>query len=61
MSVNQVRCKRDDNPLAIREGGDYCICPLGVCLGKGLYKAANGEWLPRGAAGTTVVNDGRPI
>lgn len=24
------------------------------------YRAANGEWLPRGAAGTTIVNDGRP-
>lgn len=25
------------------------------------YKAGNGERLPRGAAGTTIVNDGRPV
>jgi hypothetical protein len=52
------RCKITNREAAVL--GLLNICDVPPASPTDTYTAANGEELPRGEPGTTIVNDGRP-
>jgi hypothetical protein len=65
-SVYGVYCKLTGEQIATvrhstNSGSCKCLSKDKCELKNKRYLAGNGEFLPKGSAGTSIINDGRPV